>query len=66
MWRLFRPRKYRGQNKRHGFLKEYKEGEEIKIVEFPPLSLCLCVSSEAGGESFYATGFCYAKHWDAR
>jgi hypothetical protein len=28
MWRLFRPRKYRGQNKRHGFLKEYIEGEE--------------------------------------
>jgi hypothetical protein len=25
MWRLFRPREYRGQNKRHGFLKEYKE-----------------------------------------
>ena len=25
MWRLFRPRKYRGQNKRHGFLKEYLE-----------------------------------------
>jgi hypothetical protein len=29
MWRLFRPRKYRGQNKRHGFLKEYLEKEEI-------------------------------------
>jgi hypothetical protein len=29
MWRLFRPRKYRGQNKRHGFLKEYLEKEEV-------------------------------------
>ena len=37
MWRLFRPRepfgcaqgKYRGQNKRHGFLKEYVEREEL-------------------------------------
>ncbi len=29
MWRLFRPREYRGQNKRHGFLKEDEEGEEL-------------------------------------
>jgi hypothetical protein len=29
MWRLFRPRKYRGQNKRHGFLKGYLEKEEV-------------------------------------
>jgi hypothetical protein len=28
MWRLFRPREYRGQNKRHDFLKEDKEREE--------------------------------------
>ena len=26
MFRLFRPRKYRDQNKRNGFLKEYVEG----------------------------------------
>jgi len=26
MWRLFCPREYRGQNKRHGFLEEGKEG----------------------------------------
>ena len=31
MWRLFRPREYRGQNKRHGFLEEYVEGEEIQL-----------------------------------
>jgi hypothetical protein len=34
MWRLFRPREYRGQNKRHGFLKEYLEKEEI-FAEVP-------------------------------
>jgi hypothetical protein len=28
MWRLLWPRKYHGQNKRHGFLKEYMEKEE--------------------------------------
>ena len=28
MLRLFRPRKYRGQNKRNGFLKEFMEREE--------------------------------------
>jgi hypothetical protein len=32
MWRLFRPRKYRGQNKRHGFLKEYLEKEEASVL----------------------------------
>ncbi len=88
MWRLFRPRKYRGQNKRHGFLKEYLEKEEVSVLL--PLysffkrgftnfsegvlalikirktfsSLCLCASSEAGGESLLAIGCCYASKRD--
>lgn len=37
MLRLFRPRKYRGQNKRNIFVAAWS-------------SLCLGVSSEAGGE----------------
>jgi hypothetical protein len=93
MWRLFRPRKYRGQNKRHGFLKEYGEKEEIfEDMPFSSPSLsslargftnfsegvlalikiretfssrCLGVSSEAGGESFCATGCSYVSQRDS-
>ena len=45
MWRLFRPREYRGQNKRHGFLKEYVEGEALIA---PPLSLGIAPMNRCG------------------
>ena len=92
MWRLFRPREYRGQNKRHGFLKEYLEKEEVSeemSFSSPSISsfkrgftnfsegvlalikirktfssLCLCASSEAGGESPCATGCSNASQRD--
>jgi hypothetical protein len=39
MWRLFRPRKYRDQNKRHGFSKEFIEREEASTTLFLLLKL---------------------------
>ena len=54
MWRIFRPREYRGQNIRHGFLKEYIEpfdrvqdgGEESSVI--PPLSLGIAPRNRCG------------------
>ena len=48
MWRLFRPRKYRGQNKRHGFLKEFIEEEE-KLYSL--LSLVVLLQGTVAGIS---------------
>ena len=44
MWRLFRPREYRGQNKRHGFWEEYIEKEEVFNTQNLSSASFLCAS----------------------
>jgi hypothetical protein len=45
MWRLFRPREYRGQNKRHGFLEEYQEGPFDRLRAGRRGFVCCSISS---------------------
>ena len=47
MWRLFRSRKYRDQNKRHGFLEGCLEGEE-ELALMSPLSLQITPENRCG------------------